>query len=116
MTRVRLRRVSIGQDVYIGTAEEVVAFMARAEGAPPGEGETYMRGVATRVRERLDLGPVDTSSAEAFLDDLAELGLLRQEAQADPSDERVDPRAFVGGGPLAYSGDSDLADLDLEDL
>lgn len=117
MAREPLWRCAIGEDVYIGTADEIVAFMAKAVGAPPGDGERYMRGIATRVRERLDLGPVDTEDADSFLESLAALGLVRLAPMSAPSEERVDVGAFVGDRPFAFDGGLGLDELgDLDDL
>jgi hypothetical protein len=107
-----LYRVVVGRDEYLGTPEEVVGWMSRAEGAPAGGPEAYMRGIAARVGERSRGVRIDVSEPLAFLESLSSAGLLRLEARGEPSSERVDPRAAVGKGPVALGADVDPDDLE----
>ncbi|MFV1957982.1 MAG: hypothetical protein ACC662_01080 [Planctomycetota bacterium] len=106
-----LYRVRIGEDDYLGSAEEVVVFMARAEGAPGRDAQGYMAGVALRIRERLGLDGVQTTGAVAFLESLRDLGIVRIEILPEPSRQRVDPREAVGDGPVAYGKDVEPDDV-----
>jgi hypothetical protein len=112
---VDLYRVTIGEDVYLGTPEEVVGFMARAEGAPrtADDPAAYMTAIAARVSERLGISGIDTSDARAFLGSLHDAGVVRVEVQGMPSDERTDPEAFLGDGPLTFGDDVDPRDVDI---
>jgi len=107
-----LYRVTIGEDQYLGTAEEVVAFMARAEGAPGHDVRSYMEGVARRLQRQLDVEGIDTSDEIAFLLTLSEKGVLPIEELPEPSDERVDPADAIGDGPVAYGPGVDPDDVD----
>lgn len=107
-----LYRVRIGEDEYVGSAGEVIAFMARAEGAPGEDPRTYMEGVATRLREKLAVEGIRTDSAQAFLDSLDEKGVLRVETFAEPSDERVGKDEALGDGPVTLGKDVDPDVLD----
>ncbi len=107
-----LYKVTIGEDVYVGTPEEVVGFMMRAEGAPAGDVTTYMTAMAARVGERLEVGGIDTSSEIAFLDSLASKGVLPVETFDEPSTERIDPKEAVGDGPVAYGPGVDPREVD----
>lgn len=109
-----LCKVTVGQDVYVGTADEVVAWMAKAQGAPEGGPAAFMAGVASRVAARTGRRDVATTSALAFLESLAAARLLRLERRHEASEDRVDPRAALGDGPVAF-GDGVAAD-DLDDL
>ena len=108
-----LYRVRIGEDEYVGRAAEVVAFMARAEGAPGSDIASYMEGAAHRLAEKMGLEGVDTSSPEAFLDALDERGVLPIATFPEPSDERVDPEVALGDDPVALGDGVDADDLDL---
>ncbi len=108
-----LYKVTIGEDVYLGRPEEVLAFMMQAEGAPPGDMAAYMVAMAARIGERLDVGGIDTSDEVAFLDSLGEKGIVQVETFEEPSLERVDPEEAVGDGPLAYGPGVDPDDVDL---
>lgn len=108
-----LYKVTIGEDVYLGRPEEVVAFMMKAEGAPQGDVRTYMEAMAARIGEHLDVGGIDTSDEVAFLDSLAAKGVLPIETFEEPSSERVDPRDAVGDEPLAYGPGVDPRDVDV---
>ena len=66
-----LYRIQIGQDRYVGTAEEVVAFMAKAEGAPSRDAAAYMEAVAKRVHEQLGIDGIAVSDPAATLDETA---------------------------------------------
>jgi len=108
-----LYKVTIGEDVYLGRPDEVLAFMMKAQGAPQGDPAAYMLAVAARIGEHFDATGIDTSDEVAFLDSLAETGLLQVEVFEEPSDERVDPREAVGDGPLAYGPGVHPRDVDL---
>jgi hypothetical protein len=108
-----LYRVRIGQDAYLGSADEVVAFLARTEGAPGRDARSYMEGVAKRLRERLGKEGIRTSDARAFLESLAASGVIVVETQPEPSDERVDPRETLGDGPIAYGKGVDPRDIEV---
>ena len=97
-----LYKVSINEDVYLGTAEEVVRYMMRAEGAPAGEVGAYMVAMAARLAERLDVSGIDTSDETAFLESLREGGVVPVEVLDEPSTQRVAPEDAVGDGPVAY--------------
>jgi len=108
-----LYKVTIGEDVYLGRPEEVVAFMMCADGAPPGDVHAYMTAMAARVGEHLDVGGIDTSSEIAFLESLASKGVLQVETFEEPSAERVDPKEAVEGeGPIAFGPGVDPRDVD----
>lgn len=111
-------RVEVGEDVYIGTAAEVVAFMARAEGLPEGSAEdidAYMQGVAARIGERLGIDGIARDDPEAFLESISEHGVLKVSAMRAPSDERTDPVTFIGEDIVTYAEDVDPRDVDLGD-
>lgn len=114
MWRPVLYRVEVGEDVYLGTAEEVVDFMRRAEGAPGGDAASYMEAIAARVERGLGVTGVDTSDPASFLESLGDIGVLRVSTSAEPSDERVDRSTALGDGLIAFSDDIDLDDLDLD--
>lgn len=109
-----LYRVRVGQDDYLGSAEEVVRFMARAEGAPAREPRAYMQGIAARLAQDLGVTNLPTSDPEAFLLALSERRVIRLEAVGEPSSERADPRATLGDGPVVFGRgvkDDDIAHL-----
>jgi hypothetical protein len=108
-----LYKVTVGRDTYLGTAEEVVEWMSRAEGAPPGGPAAAMRGIAARVAERTDAPRIDTSSPLAFLLSLRDAGLLRLEERAEASPERVDQALLLDQALLTFADDVDPSDLDL---
>ena len=108
-----LYKVTIGEDVYLGRAEEVVEFMRKAEGAGGTDAASFMQATAARLAERLDVLGIDTSDEVAFLESLMESGVIRVEVFEEPSDERVDPREAVGDGPVAYGPGVDPDDVDL---
>lgn len=107
-------RVRLGRDEYLGSADEVLAFMAAAEGSPDPDPMVYMRLVAQRLAARMGLGGVPTNDAQAFLEHLAQAQVLRLESLDEPSPERVDPRLALGEDPVVY-GEGVSAD-DLPDL
>ena len=107
-----LYRVRIGQDDYLGQAEEVVTFMAKAEGAPGGEVDSYMTGVAARLKEELGIESVDTSDPALFLDSLDEKGVVSVQTFPEPSDERVSPAEALGEGPVTLGEGVDPHDVD----
>lgn len=95
-----LYRVRIGQDDYLGTPEEVLAFMMRAQGAPPGGPRAYMEGIARRLAGEMGVPGIETHSAEAFLLSLAGRRVARVEPVGEPSHERHDPQQVLGEGPI----------------
>ena len=109
-----LYRVVVGRDEYLGSADEVVAFMAKADGAPGNDSASYMRGVAERVAGQVGVDAIPTGTAEAFLDALAKHRVLQVEIRGEPLDERVDPREAVGDGPIAYGPGVDPDDVELD--
>lgn len=108
-----LYKVTIGEDVYLGRPEEVVGFMMKAEGAGGTDMASYMQATAARLAERLDILGIDTSDEVAFLDSLAERGVVPIEVFEEPSDERSEPRDVVGDGPVAYGPGVDPRDVDV---
>lgn len=111
-----LCKVTVGRDVYVGTPEEVVGFLARAEGAPGGgvasDGHAaYMEGVAARLRTHGRHVPVDRSSPEAFLRSLAAAKLLTYEPRGEPDEARVDVKEVLGDRPVGFSGKVRAEDL-----
>lgn len=107
-----LYRVKIGEDDYLGRAEEVVAFMARAEGAPGDDPTSYMEGVAARLKEQLGVEGIDTSDPALFLDALDERGVISVETFPEPSDDRVSPADALGDGPVTLGEGVDPHDVD----
>ena len=97
-----LYKISINEDVYLGTAEEVVRFMMKADGAPSGGVGAYMQALAARLAERLDVASLDVSDETAFLESLRESGVVPVEVLDEPSTQRVSPEEAVGDGPVAY--------------
>ena len=108
-----LYHVIIGEDEYLGTAEEVVRFMARAEGAPGHDIHSYMEGVAQRLGKQLEVDGIDPSDEVAFLLSLKEKGVLSIEELEEPSGERVDPEKALGDGPVGLGPGVDPDDGDL---
>jgi hypothetical protein len=111
-----LYKVTVGRDVYVGTPEEILGFMARAEGAPAsgdaaGGPQAYMDGVAARLATHGKRVAVDVGSPLAFLESLAAARLLRLERRKVPSDDRVDPKAFLADEPVAFGEGVDEAAL-----
>jgi hypothetical protein len=111
-----LYKVTVGRDVYVGTPEEILGFMARAEGAPAagdpsGGARAYMDGVAARLATHGKRVAVDASSPLAFLESLAAARLIRLERRKTPREDRVDPKAYLGDQPLAFGPDVDEAAL-----
>jgi hypothetical protein len=98
---VVLYRVRIGRDEYLGTPEEVVAFLRRAEGAPPGDEGAYLRAVAERIAERLGVTGIDASDPTAFLESLRRTGVVSVEAFEEPSDRRTSPEDALGDGTVS---------------
>ena len=113
MSKPILVHVALGEDVYLGTPEEVVDFMRRAEGAPQGDRAAYMAGIAARVASQFDGVTIDTDSCGEFLESLARAGFATVRAQAEPSEERVTRAEALGDGPIAFGADVDYRDLDL---
>ena len=107
-----LYKVSIGEDVYLGTAEEVLAFMMRAEGAPAGEPADYMQAMAARIGEHMDVSGIDTSDAASFLESLGEKGIVPVETQGEPSTQRVSPDEALGEGPIVLGPDVEPGDVE----
>ena len=111
-----LYRVTVGRDEYLGTAEEVVLWMSRAEGAPKGGARAYMRGIRARLGERGSGVEVDVSNATAFLESLARARLIRVEEKTEASPERWDPAEILDEGPVAFGKDVDVDDLERDVL
>jgi hypothetical protein len=115
-----LYKVTIGQDVYLGTADEVVHFMAKADGAPTsrkGGVAAFMRGIAARVAKRSkEAPPIDVSSPDAFLDSLAAAKLIRLEERRESSSERVDRKTALGDGPVSFGEKVSIEDLERDVL
>lgn len=107
-----LYRVRIGEDEYIGTADEVVGFMAKNEGAPGHDVASYMKGVVERLRKE-EVEGISHEDPVAFLLTLKEKGILPVEELEEPSDERVDPQEALGDGPVGIGEGVDPEDLDL---
>jgi hypothetical protein len=107
-----LYRVRIGEDDYLGQAEEVVGFMAQAEGAPGDGIESYMEGVAARLREELGIQGVATDDPSLFLDSLDEKGVISVQTFAEPSDDRVSPEEALGDGLVSLGDGVDPRDVD----
>lgn len=106
-------KVRIGEDVYIGSPEEVVAFMMRAEGAPGDDPASYMTAMAARVSERLEVSGIDASEETAFLDSLREKGVLPIEVYEEPSTQRVSTEEALGDGPVAFGPGVEPGDVDV---
>lgn len=107
--------MTVGRDDYLGTAEEVVAFLARGEGSPASDPAAYMRLVAARLTDAMGLAPVPHDDPEAFLLALGERRVIRVEHAAEPLSERVDRRTALGDGPIAFSEGVDPDELDLDE-
>ena len=105
--------MTVGRDQYLGTPDEVLAWMARAQGAPRGDADAYMRGIAARIQERTDGTRIDLSSPLAFLHSLEDAGLLRIEERPEASAERRDPDDLLDDAILTFGDDVDPDDLDL---
>ena len=113
-----LYKVVIGRDTYLGTAEEVVGWMSRAQGAPSaaqGGLEAFMQGIAARAAERVGGVSIDASSPVAFLESLREAGLARVEDRPEASSERVDVGEVVRPDDPITIGEGMRAE-DLEDV
>jgi hypothetical protein len=111
---VTLLKVTVGRDEYLGTAEEVVAWMSRAVGAPGrGEGDLvgFMEGVRARLGERGKRAGIDASSPAASLASLAAGGFVRMEERREASRDREDPREAIGEGPVAFGEGVDADDV-----
>ena len=108
-----LYKVRIGEDVYLGSAEEVVAFMMKADGAPAGDMKAYMTAMAARVAEHMDISGIDTADPVSFLESLGEKGVVPVETQKEPSKQRVDPKEALGDGPVMLGPDVEPEDVDL---
>jgi hypothetical protein len=107
-----LYKVRIGEDVYLGTAEEVLAFMMRADGAPKGDPQAYMLAMAARIGEHMDVSGIDTSDPASFLESLGERGIVPVETQDEPSTQRVSREEALGEGPLVLGPDVEPEDID----
>lgn len=124
-----LYKVTVGRDVYVGTPEEILGFMARADGAPaapapaaapsgpagasdrPGGLQAYMDGVAARLATHGKRVSVDVRSPLGFLESLAAARLLRLERRKLPREDRVDPKTYLGDEPIAFGDGVDEATL-----
>jgi hypothetical protein len=107
-----LYKVRIGEDVYLGSADEVLAFLMRAEGAPAGDAAAYMVAMKARIAEHMDVTGIDTSDAAAFLESLGEQGVVPVETQAEPSRQRVSKEEALGDGPIVLGPDVEPEDVD----
>jgi hypothetical protein len=113
-----LYRVRIGRDEYLGTADEVVGFLTRAEGAPGRDPRSYMEGVARRLRGALPDGEADaiaTDDPVSFLESVGATGLIRVETVREPSDDREDPDDLLRRGPVTLGEGVGADDVDLPD-
>src|SRR5205814_1443198 len=99
------------RDEYLGTPEQVVQWMSRAEGAPDGGSDAYMRGVRDRVARSGSDAEIDVTSAIAFLESLRDARLLRLEERRESSTERVAPKEVLDEGPVAFGDSVTLEDL-----
>ena len=106
-----LYRVTIGRDEYLGDADEVVAYMARAEGAPGSDPLSFMAGVARRLRDHMGVTGIATDDTDAFLLTLSEQRIIRLENASEPLSGRVDPETAMGEGPVVYGEGVDPDDL-----
>ncbi len=107
-----LYKVVVGRDEYLGSPEEVVRWMSRAEGAPRGDDlAAYMAGIAARTAERTQAPRVDASSPLAFLRSLAAAGLLRLEERPEPSRKRSRPDEALEG-PVVFGEGVEPEDLE----
>ena len=97
-----LYRVTVGRDEYLGDADEIVAFMATAEGAPASTPTAFMAGVARRLRDQMGVTGIATDDTDAFLLALSEQRLIRLENASEPLSERVDMETALGDGPVVY--------------
>ena len=111
-----LYKVTVGRDEYLGTPEQVVLWMSRAEGAPAGGVggglEAFMRGVRDRVARAGGETAIDVSSAIGFLESLRDARLVRLEERRESSSERVEPREVLDEGPVAFGESVTLEDLE----
>ena len=107
-----LYRVRVGEDDYLGTAEEVVQFMARGEGSPSTEPQAYMRAVAERLAAHLGEDTIPVHSATAFIEALADRGILKVSVSGEPSDKRVDPDEALGDGFVSFGRGVDPNDIE----
>jgi hypothetical protein len=107
-----LYKVRVGRDEYLGTPEEVVAWMARAPGAP-GDGTPagFMATIAGRLAAHEPSVAVDTTAALPFLASLAAAGWIRLAERREASRDRADPEEALGEGPVAFGDDVDWEDL-----
>ena len=107
-----LYRVRIGEDDYLGRAEEVVAFMAKAESAPGDDLDSYMEGVAHRLAEQMGIEGIPAEDPALFLDALDEKGIISVQTFAEPSDDRVSPEDALGDGPVTLGEGVDPHDVE----
>jgi hypothetical protein len=78
--------------------------MSKAEGAPTGGVEAYMRGIAARVSKATKKPvAVDVSEPLAFLESLEAAGLVTLEPRTEASAERVDVKGLLDEGPVGFS-------------
>ena len=93
----------IGRDTYLGTPEQVVLWMSKAQGAPDGGVEAYMRGIATRVAKAAKKKvSVDVSEPFAFLESLENAGFL---SVTDGDQSALDTFPARAGNVLVITGD-----------
>ena len=111
-----LYKVTVGEDVYLGTAEQVVGWMSKAVGAPGTDVPSYMAGIAERLA-RASKGakkraPIDVSEPQAFLESLRDAGVVTLEERTEASAERVDPKELIDEGPVAFGEKLSIKDLE----
>lgn len=104
--------MTVGDDVYLGTPEQVVLWMSRAKGAPAGGPDAYMRGVRDRLARAGGDVEVDVASALGFLESLRDARFLRLEQRRESSTERVEPKEVLDEGPVAFGESVTLEDLE----
>jgi hypothetical protein len=108
-----LYKVTIGEDIYLGRPEEVLAFMMKADGAGGDDLTSYMQATAARLAEHTHIVGIDSTDEVAFLESLREKGVLDIEVFEEPDLERTDPKTVFGDEDITYGpgvnpGDEDV--------
>ncbi len=106
-----LYRVRIGEDVYLGSAEEVLAFLMRAAGGQDADAGAYMRRTAGLLAEAYGVRDVDTSGPEAYLLSLRQSGVVPVETLEEPDPSHHDPGEALGDGPVVFGEGVDPDDI-----
>ncbi len=106
-----LYRVRIGEDLYLGSAEEVLAFLVRSAGQGDSDAVAYMRRTAALIAEAYDVHDIDVSGPEAYLQSLRRSGVVAVEVLEEPDPERQDPAEVLGDGPVVYGEGVDPDDI-----